>query len=126
MKKVDGEGTTRWYNEKGQIHREDGPAVECLNGTKHWFRNGKRHREDGPATEWSDGIGFWYIYGKEFTQEEFESLFSIQNDDLFERIRSLSLSEKKDIVLRTLKLSEELGELSEAVLKNQKASGNGI
>jgi len=63
-KKVDEYGTIRYYNEQGQLHREDGPAREHADGDKHWFLNDKLHREDGPAIEWSDGTKSWYINGK--------------------------------------------------------------
>ena len=29
------------YRLDGKLHREDGPAIECANGTKHWYLNGK-------------------------------------------------------------------------------------
>lgn len=61
---VNKEGTIRWYNEKGEYHREDGPAIERSNGDKYWFINGKLHREDGPAKEWSNGNKYWFINGK--------------------------------------------------------------
>ena len=35
-----GNGSTRWYL-NGQLHREDGPAVEYANGTKEWWVDGK-------------------------------------------------------------------------------------
>ncbi len=38
---------------RGVTHREDGPAVEHVNGDKTWMQNGVWHREDGPALEWS-------------------------------------------------------------------------
>ena len=63
---------TRWYrNAMGQLHRDDGPAVEWSNGTKSWYQNGLRHRTDGPAIEYSDGGKVWYINGEELTQAEF-------------------------------------------------------
>ena len=30
-------------------------------GNKTWFLNGNLHREDGPAIEWSDGTKCWYL-----------------------------------------------------------------
>jgi len=46
-KVVDSKGTTRWYNEEGQLHREDDlPAVEWANEDRVWYVNGKLHRED--------------------------------------------------------------------------------
>ena len=61
---VDNHGIKCWYNEQGQRHREDGPAIECVNGTKEWYINGKLHREDGPAIEYANGTKKWYINGK--------------------------------------------------------------
>jgi hypothetical protein len=48
----------------GNLHREDGPAVECANGYKSWWLNNKRHREDGPAVEYSDGSNAYYLNGE--------------------------------------------------------------
>ena len=53
-----------YTNSSGQLHREDGPAIEYHNGNKHWYINGLRHRTDGPACEDSDGSKVWYINGQ--------------------------------------------------------------
>ena len=60
------ESGTFYYSDKKmtKLHREDGPAVELADGSKHWYLNGKLHREDGPAVEWSDGSKSWYLNGK--------------------------------------------------------------
>jgi hypothetical protein len=34
-----------WRNENGLLHREDGPAIEYLNGDKEWYLNGMEHTE---------------------------------------------------------------------------------
>jgi hypothetical protein len=52
-----------WYKD-GQLHRDDGPAVEQDNGTKRWYKHGKKHRDDGPAVIWPDGSKLWYQDGK--------------------------------------------------------------
>jgi hypothetical protein len=56
-------GDKFWYK-KGNIHREDGPAIEASNGSKYWFKEGNYHREDGPARIFSDGTKSWYKEGK--------------------------------------------------------------
>jgi hypothetical protein len=33
--------------------------------------NGERHREDGPAVECSDGSRYWFLNGVEYTEKEF-------------------------------------------------------
>jgi len=37
-------------------------------GAKHWFKNGNRHREDGPAIDYINGHKQWWLdnfyYGK--------------------------------------------------------------
>ena len=35
------------------------------NGTKRYFRNDELHREECPAVEWIDGTKFWYVNGKQ-------------------------------------------------------------
>jgi hypothetical protein len=57
-------GNRVWRNEAGQIHREDGPAVEYANGTKVWYINNLRHREDGPAIEDKSGAREWWFNNK--------------------------------------------------------------
>ena len=46
-----------------ELHRENGPALEWLDGTKEWRINGKLHREDGPAIELKCRKE-WWINGK--------------------------------------------------------------
>ena len=55
---------TQWHNLEGELHREDGPAVEWADGTKSWWLNGHRHREDGPAIEYADGDKKWFLNGQ--------------------------------------------------------------
>lgn len=38
--KINSEYTRRWFR-NNELHREDGPACEYVNGSKIWFRNGK-------------------------------------------------------------------------------------
>ena len=57
-----------WLN--GERHREDGPAVEHVSGDKAWYLNGKPHREDGPAIESADGSKYWYLNGDWVSEEE--------------------------------------------------------
>ena len=57
-------GTKAWYNREGNIHREDGPAIICSNGSEEYFIDGERHREDGPAIIQADGTEFYYINGR--------------------------------------------------------------
>ena len=67
--KVYPNGDKSWYL-NGELHREDGPAIEGANGDKYWWLNGKRHREDGPAAEEAHGYKSWYLNDKKVTQEE--------------------------------------------------------
>jgi hypothetical protein len=64
---IDSDGTKQWYNVQGQLHREDGPALETADGKRCWFINGGHHREDGPACELDydvDSRKSWWINGK--------------------------------------------------------------
>jgi hypothetical protein len=62
--RTDRYGTKRYYNSSGELHRNDGPAVEGWQGSKEWFINGIRHREDGPAIEFGWGEFVWYKNGE--------------------------------------------------------------
>jgi len=80
--KIDEYGTKYWYL-NGQLHREDGPAVEEYDGYKYkvWYLHGQRHRLDGPAIEYAGGNKRWYYHGELincFSQEEFERLIKLK------------------------------------------------
>jgi len=59
---VDSDGDQKWKNSDGKLHRLDGPAVECVNGTKMWYKDGKLSRDNGPAVEYPSGTS-WYKDG---------------------------------------------------------------
>ena len=63
-------GRIEYLNEKGQLHRLDGPAIEWDSGSKYWCINGQYHREDGPAVEYSDGSKSWCLNGKYYYNEQ--------------------------------------------------------
>ena len=64
---------SRWWYLNGKVHREDGPAVELANGVCEWYLNGKFHREDGPAIERSNGDRSWWVDGERLTEAEFNA-----------------------------------------------------
>jgi hypothetical protein len=78
---IDSGGNKYWYNDDGQLHREDGPAMEFANGNKVWKTNGKLHRENGPAVEHANGVKWWYYHGKAIwcsNLEEFERIIRMK------------------------------------------------
>ena len=66
---IDCNGDKFWF-QKGEFHREDGPAIECADGYKEWYHNGELHREDGPAREFPDGRKEWWIEDRLVTEEK--------------------------------------------------------
>ena len=73
-------GTYYWVN--GKLNREDGPAVEFIDGDKYWYINDKYHRLDGPAIEWDETKEYW-IEGKEYyIKEEFEKVVYMYKNGL--------------------------------------------
>jgi len=72
---VDKSGNKFYYSDREMKirHRDEGPAVEWVNGYKAWYLNGKRHREDGPAIEYSNGSKEWWIDNELLTEEEFNA-----------------------------------------------------
>ena len=61
------DGTKHWYF-KGVLHRVGGPAIEQADGTKQWWENGLPHRADGPAMEWPNGRKDWFLNGQEVSE----------------------------------------------------------
>ena len=55
---------TVYYKDGGVIHRDDGPAIEYLHGSKEYWVEGKLHRLDGPAIELCDGGREYWVKGK--------------------------------------------------------------
>lgn len=54
----------------GNLHREDGPALEIQDLMRGWFRHGQAHREDGPAVEYANGGCEWWLDGEQITEAE--------------------------------------------------------
>ena len=81
-------GSKQWYL-KGELHRENGPAVETFQGSKHWYLKGKRHREDGPAVETSNGSNQWYLKGKKLTEEEHQAKLRPAKEYSIEQLEEL-------------------------------------
>jgi hypothetical protein len=71
---IDANGTKRWRNERGQLHRLDGPAYIIPDGSQCWYLNDKLHRLDGPAVESDDGYKEYWIHGNDLTEEEFNEI----------------------------------------------------
>ena len=59
---MDEVGNRYWIDDRRLLHREDGPAVECVDGCKEWYVRGVRHRSGGPAVEGGEEM-FWYKHG---------------------------------------------------------------
>jgi hypothetical protein len=77
MHEISNFGTKRWYNDRWEFHREDGPAIEFNDGSKSWFINGKLHRLDGPAIERISGDNCWYIDGERIHCKDNEEFLRI-------------------------------------------------
>ena len=65
-------GNIFWFNNNGERHRVDGPAVEFVDGSKYWYVNNKQHRIDGPAYIGANGTKIWYVNGKEMRENTFD------------------------------------------------------
>src|ERR1022692_3376513 len=55
------------YNSKGELHREDGPAL-VGDLYKYWYQHNLLHRENGPAVEtnYPSEYRAWWYKGKIF------------------------------------------------------------
>lgn len=53
-----------YFDERGLLHKDEGPAMILQDGSKFWYCHGKKHRIDGPAIEYYNGDGSWYYQGQ--------------------------------------------------------------
>jgi hypothetical protein len=60
--KIDEVGNQRFFKDE-LLHREDGPAVIFVSGSKEWYFEGERHRDGGPAVE-NGNACTWYHHGQ--------------------------------------------------------------
>jgi hypothetical protein len=51
------------YRLRGELHRENGPALITKEGDEHWFEHGRRHRIGGPAVVTRNGAEQWWLHG---------------------------------------------------------------
>jgi hypothetical protein len=80
---IDEIGNQYWYDENGQYHRIDGPAVLEVSGIQIWCINGKAHRTDGPAYIRLDGEQEWWVNGKfYFDNKSFQEAAGITNEQM--------------------------------------------
>lgn len=76
----DVDGSRRYFNGQGKLHREDGPAVVwAMDGGVAYYHNGKMHREDGPAVITAYGDRYWYINNFKYTEAEFNAWRAAQS-----------------------------------------------
>lgn len=52
-------------------------VTDCYNN-KYWFLNKRKHREDGPAVECANGSEEWWINGIEYIEEDFHKYWIIK------------------------------------------------
>lgn len=73
---------TKCFNEAGQLHNENGPAVDITFEAAEYYVNGKRHRLDGPAIVpnsdsvkkpryFINDVEYFNSFDYEFAKEEF-------------------------------------------------------
>ena len=86
-------GTLRFKNEHGELHRIDGPAIICKNGKdgfvdcEEWLKKGRLHRLDGHArsgykkTKEGETVVDWaqyWIDGDQLSEEKFKERTTVK------------------------------------------------
>ena len=69
---IDRFGNKIYKDENGDHHNPFGPALITRSGNTYWYKHGQLHREDGPAIESNNGEKKYWIEGVQLTEEEFE------------------------------------------------------
>ena len=75
------DGEVNWLGEEGRLHRLNGPAVICADGSEFYYHHGKLSRLDGPAAIYADGSKGWWIDNRKYTEAEFHKKVAELNND---------------------------------------------
>lgn len=75
------------------LHREDGPAVECPNGTYQYYIDNKLHRLDGPAL-FTIGGGKCYYHWIYYDKWLVKRVMSIKTSE--EEIKKILIEGQKE------------------------------
>lgn len=76
-------GCVHYYLHKVR-HRDDGPAVVNVHGSKQWFSKGFRHRDDGPAVVRLNGRHSWYLHGVRYQLDEYAAKMNWTDEEIIE------------------------------------------
>lgn len=71
--KSDGTNSWRFGTERGDLHREGGPAIKMYDGTLEWRVKGMLHNPDGPAVIHPNGYKEYYLKNIPYSEEEFNN-----------------------------------------------------
>ena len=58
----------------------DNPVVD-QHGDKKWYQHGQLHREDGPAIEFVHGLKFWWLHGTFMTFDDWLNQLNMSDED---------------------------------------------
>jgi hypothetical protein len=50
-------------------------------GIKFWYQHGQLHRDDGPAIEWPDGEKSWYINNQYLSFDDWLNQLNMSDED---------------------------------------------
>jgi hypothetical protein len=73
-------GTIRYYNDRSELHKTDGPAIEWADeAIERWRTNNLYHLIVGSATDyWFKGKD-WYLFGKIYNKSEHNRMVLFSN-----------------------------------------------
>ena len=98
-------------------------TVRVYDDRTEWHQNGNLHREDGPAVELADGGKYWYLNGESLTEKEFNdrlnpveltlgeiaTKFNIPVEQLKIKTLSNGKEDQRKFIEQIMRWDEELG-----------------
>lgn len=63
-----------FYFENSMLHGKNSPSIEFKNGTRWWLQKGKLHRDNGPAMIGKKEIIEYWLNGEPATEEEIKNI----------------------------------------------------
>lgn len=77
-----------------------GPVIEWVNGRREWWLKGELHREDSPAIIKADGAKEWWLFGLQFKEESYYKFITYagKNSELpYEMLKTISEEWSEDL-----------------------------
>ncbi len=73
----------KYYNNRKEHNRVEGPSLEYCDGSITWFKNNKIHKENGYAVEYGNGEKYYWVERINYGEREYWRIISLKRFGAF-------------------------------------------